>query len=134
MEQVYSAERIATYFLGARMKRIALIVALSLMLSAGVCRGQAVDSQEISGAVTDSTGAVVPSATVTVTNTATGFTRVAQTNADGNYVALDLPIGIYNVSTSVPGFKKAIVEQIHVDVGANRVLISSSRSVPRPRR
>ena len=99
------------------MKRIALIVALSLGLSAGVCRGQAVDSQEISGAVTDSTGAVVPNATVTVTNTATGFTRAAQTNADGNYVALDLPIGIYNVSTSVPGFKKAVVEQIHVDVG-----------------
>ncbi len=99
------------------MKRIAFVVALSLALSAGVCRGQAVDSQEISGAVTDSTGAVVPNATVTVTNTATGFTRVAQTNADGNYVALDLPIGIYNVSTSVPGFKKEVVEQIHVDVG-----------------
>jgi hypothetical protein len=51
-------------------------------------------------------------------NAATGFTRVAQTNADGNYVALDLPIGIYDVSTSVPGFKKEVVEQIHVDVGS----------------
>ena len=99
------------------MKYIAFIVTLGLALSAGICRGQAVDSQQISGTVTDSTGAVVPNATVTVTNTATGFTRAAQTNADGNYVALDLPIGIYSVSTSVPGFKKTVVEQIHVDVG-----------------
>jgi hypothetical protein len=99
------------------MKRIALIIALSVGLSAGVCQAQAVDSQQISGSVTDSTGAVVANATVIVTNTATGFTRTAQTNADGNYVALDLPIGIYDVSVSVPGFKKEVVQQIHVDVG-----------------
>ena len=65
-------------FWGARMKRIALMVALSIALGAGVCRGQAVDSQEISGAVTDSTGAVVPNATVTVTNTATRVKPVAE--------------------------------------------------------
>jgi hypothetical protein len=99
------------------MKRIALLITLSLALSAGVCRGQAVDSQQISGTVTDPTGAVVPNATVTVTDTGTGFTRVVQTNADGNYVALDLPIGIYNVSTTAPGFRRVTVEQIHVDVG-----------------
>jgi hypothetical protein len=99
------------------MKRIAMTFALSLGLSAGLCHAQAVDSQEISGSVTDSTGAVIANATVTVTNTATGFTRAAQTNADGNYVALDLPIGIYDVSASVSGFKKEVVEQIHVDVG-----------------
>jgi hypothetical protein len=99
------------------MIRTLLIVALSLGLSAGIGHAQAVDSQQISGTVADSTGAVVANATVTVTNTATGFSRAAQTNADGNYVALDLPIGIYDVSVSVPGFKKEVVEQIHVDVG-----------------
>lgn len=55
--------------------------------------------------------------TVTVTNVGTGLTRVVTSNSDGNYIALDLPIGIYTVSATVPGFKKVVVQEIHVDVG-----------------
>ncbi|MDQ3134652.1 MAG: carboxypeptidase-like regulatory domain-containing protein, partial [Acidobacteriota bacterium] len=61
----------------------------------------------ISGTVTDASGAVVPGATVTVTNEATQQTRVVVTDADGFYVATSLPVGTYRVIVEVPGFKKS---------------------------
>ncbi|GGA59307.1 hypothetical protein GCM10011507_08380 [Edaphobacter acidisoli] len=57
------------------------------------------------GTVTDSTGAVVPNATVTVTQTDTNFTRTVTTKADGTFRDEFLPIGPYRVSVSAPGFK-----------------------------
>ena len=51
----------------------------------------------ISGTVKDATGAVVPAATVTVTNTATNLTRTAMTDEDGFYTVTNLPVGTYTV-------------------------------------
>lgn len=61
---------------------------------------------DITGDVTDATGAVVPSATVTVKNLGTGFTRSATTTNSGSYRVTDLPIGTYAVTVSATGFKK----------------------------
>ena len=61
----------------------------------------------ISGTVTDASGAVVPGATVTVTNEATQQTRAVVTDEDGFYVATSLPVGTYRVIVEVPGFKKS---------------------------
>ncbi len=58
------------------------------------------------GTVTDPSGAVVPTATVTITNTATNVTRTIQTNSTGNYSAPELPIGPYAVTAECPGFKR----------------------------
>lgn len=90
---------------------------LFFTLATAVAFGQAVDSQQISGTVTDSSGAVVADASVTVTNAGTGLTRAAKTNTDGNYIVLDLPIGSYSVTAAVSGFKTAIIHDIHVEVG-----------------
>jgi len=79
--------------------------------------GQTVDSQQISGTVTDASGAVIPNATVTVLNIATGLKKTATTNAEGNYIVLDIPIGDYTIDTSVPGFKATELRGIRVDVG-----------------
>src|SRR5947207_10393333 len=62
----------------------------------------------ISGTVKDATGAVVPSATVTVTNTATNLTRTATTDEDGFYTVTNLPVGTYTVLAEQKGFKKAV--------------------------
>ena len=67
-----------------------LILAVLFSFTAAFLQGQTSTAGLITGVVTDSTGAVIPNATVTVTNTATGFTRVAQTNADGNYDAIPI--------------------------------------------
>jgi len=59
----------------------------------------------IYGTVSDSTGAVIPGATVTLTQTATNFTRVSTTKGDGTYREEFLPVGPYKISVSAKGFK-----------------------------
>jgi len=59
----------------------------------------------IYGTVSDSTGAVIPGATVTLTQTATNFTRVSTTKGDGTYREEFLPVGPYKISVSATGFK-----------------------------
>ena len=62
----------------------------------------------ISGTVTDSTGAVVPNASITVTDPATNFSRTVTTDENGFYTATNLPVGTYSVSAEVENFKKAL--------------------------
>src|ERR1700730_14689933 len=64
-------------------------------------------SGRISGTVTDSTGAVIPNAAVTVTNGATNLVRTAVTDDGGYYTVTNLPVGTYSVTVERTGFKKA---------------------------
>jgi outer membrane receptor protein involved in Fe transport len=59
----------------------------------------------LAGTITDSSGAAIPGATITLTQTDTNFTRVSTTKADGTYHEEFLPIGPYKISVSAPGFK-----------------------------
>ncbi|MBB5055964.1 hypothetical protein HDF16_000633 [Granulicella aggregans] len=83
--------------------------ALCLLLLAASCLlpnlagAQTVDGA-VTGQVTDASGAAIPGATVTVTNTATGVSTPVQTNKDGIYSARFLPIGQYKISTTATGF------------------------------
>ena len=95
-----------------------LLVALFLVFSfISVACGQAVDSQQITGIVTDATGAAIAQAEVTVTNEATRISHTGHSNSDGNYIVLNLPVGVYTVTTVAPGFKKSILSGVNVDVG-----------------
>jgi Carboxypeptidase regulatory-like domain len=76
----------------------------------------------IVGTVTDSSGAVVPNATITITNTDTGLTRSLPSNGDGQYVAPGLHIGHYDLHATASGFKIAEQKGIVLDV-ANRTRI-----------
>lgn len=91
--------------------RLALSI-LALILSAGpalngVLHAQA-QSGTIVGTVTDQAGAVIPEARVTLVNEATRFTRVAVTNASGQYVAYSIPTGAYTISVEQSGFQKLV--------------------------
>lgn len=78
--------------------------ALMLLAAAsGTLHAQAVGV--IRGTVSDVSGAVVPGATVTATDTGTALTRTAATNQDGIFVFPDMPIGVYTIDISKPGFK-----------------------------
>ena len=77
---------------------------LALLLAATLTFAQA-PTGIITGAVTDESGAVVPNATVTVTNKATGFTRVTTTNAEGLFSAPALTAGDYEVRVEMQGFR-----------------------------
>jgi hypothetical protein len=58
------------------------------------------------GTVTDSSGAVVPNAKITITETQTAVNHTAQTNDSGNYIVPNLPPGVYAVVVEATGFKK----------------------------
>jgi len=64
---------------------------------------------DISGEVSDSTGALLPKVTVTAVNTGTNFSRSATTSDTGGYRIPNLPIGQYKISATAEGFKTSIV-------------------------
>jgi hypothetical protein len=82
-----------------------LAVMLIVLASAGLAYSQAVNATLL-GTVTDSTGAVVPSAKVTITETQTGVVHATQANESGNWIVPNLPPGIYAASIEAAGFKK----------------------------
>jgi protocatechuate 3,4-dioxygenase beta subunit len=70
----------------------------------------------ILGAVTDTTGAVMPGVTVTLTNAGTGLVRVVVTDSNGEYTAPSLPTGRYIVKAELPGFKTVNVPDADLGV------------------
>ncbi len=93
-----------------------LAVALFLMLLAPVLRGQTASTGAIKGTVTDSSGAVVPNATIEATNNGTGTARTVTTEADGSYIIGLLPLGTYSLKIQASGFKPEEVPSVTVNV------------------
>ena len=89
------------------MRRAVLYVVSALLLPA-VLAAQAVTGT-ILGVITDSSGAVMPGATVTLTNTGTGQVRAITTDANGEYTAPSLPTGKYAVKAELSCFKTVTV-------------------------
>ena len=83
---------------------------------------QSTNNQQISGVVSDSSGASVSQATVTAVSTGTNLSRAATSNGSGNYLIANLPIGTYEITSSAPGFKKATISKVVLQVGASLTL------------
>jgi hypothetical protein len=66
----------------------------------------------IRGTVTDANGAVIPNASVKITDKATSLSRDLTTNGEGNYEAAALKPGTYEVMVIATGFKKTVVETV----------------------
>jgi carboxypeptidase family protein len=96
------------------MKRAAFVLATILFVSFVAC---AQDTATIVGSVTDSTGGVIPSAKVTVSNPLKGYTRDLVTNSAGEYTAAKIPIGDYVVTGEAKGFQKLVRSGITLDAG-----------------
>jgi len=94
--------------------RLALLLATLFVLFAIPALAQ---EATIVGTVTDPSGAAVPNAAITITNTDTGVTRDLPTNGDGQYVAPDLHIGRYIVRAKATGFKAAEQKDLVLAVG-----------------
>src|SRR6266700_7808189 len=88
-----------------RFLRISLYFTIFVMLS-GKLFAQAGATGTILGTVTDSSGAIVPDAKVTVTNTATNAEFRTTTSSAGDYNAPDLNPGPYKVTVQAAGFQK----------------------------
>lgn len=78
-----------------------------------------VDEGSVTGVVQDSTGAVVPNATVTLLNTDVGLSLVTTTNGSGVYTFTPVRIGHYSVSASAAGFSTTTQQNLQVAVSQN---------------
>jgi len=94
---------------------ILLLAALLIAVPAAWSQG---NQGSIEGSVVDSSGAGVPDATLTATNTATGISFKTTTGADGLFAFPVLPVGTYSVDVEHPGFTKLTRKDIRVTVGA----------------
>jgi hypothetical protein len=102
-------ERSASYVL-----RVVLV--LSALLIPALAVGQ-VPTGTISGVVEDGSGAVIPNASVTIRNKATGLERKITTAADGLFSATALQAGDYEVVTQVNGFR-TLIREVNVTTGS----------------
>ena len=105
------------------MKRLFLSISLlSFILgSASIAPAQSTTGQ-ISGQITDTTGAAIPGAKLTVTNVATGIVHASETDGAGNYRVGELKPGSYKLLVEETGFSSVLEQHIVVDVGQGLVL------------
>jgi len=91
------------------------IFALWALFSISLAYSQAVNGSLV-GTITDSSGAAIPKAKVTIAETNTGVSRSANTNDTGNYTFSDLPPGTYEVTAEQVGFRRALRPGVNVVV------------------
>ena len=97
----------------------ALVLLLPLALAAQEFRGT------ITGTVTDTTGAQIAAAKVTVTEINTNTKTQTVSDASGHYTAPFLLPGDYDIAVTAPGFKEAVRKGIHVGAGDHTVIDAS---------
>src|SRR6476660_5720157 len=113
-------------------KTSSFVVALFLLLSCALLYAQGGAVGTILGTVTDSSGAVVADADVTVTNVATNGAHSTKTTGSGDYTVPFLTPGLYQVTVEAKGFQKGVVDKITLVVAqqarANVTLKAGSTS------
>ncbi len=95
---------------------------LSIALLASVCLCTDVWAQgtaEISGRVTDATGALLPGVEISTTQTDTGVSRIVVTNETGSYILPNLPLGPHQLTATLPGFQTFVQSGIVLQVGSS---------------
>jgi hypothetical protein len=95
---------------------------LGIVFLVQAARAQSGTSSAISGTVTDSSGALIPHATVTATETSTKAIRAGQTDAGGHYLFSQVNPGTYQISIKVSGFAPESSAPTPVQVGRNVAL------------
>jgi len=86
------------------LRRLLFVFLAGLTLQTSLASAQS-DNSSITGTITDSSGAVVPHATVTITNEATGQVRSVTSNDTGFYASTNLPPGDYTINATAQGFQ-----------------------------
>ncbi len=102
--------------------RVARLAKLTLLLLAATCCSGQLAAQDIAGSlggtVFDASGGIVSGAKVAATHTETGLTRSTLTDAKGEYVLVELPVGSYRLEVQAKGFR--IYEQQGITLNVNQ--------------
>src|SRR5437660_6737982 len=118
------------------------VALLAALLALAAPLGAQTSSGETNGTVTDSSGGVLPGASVTLTNQGTGISSTTVTNASGNFVFVNVQPGTYVLKVELQGFKTAqtplfelgvnqtITRRIALSVGAVSENVTVSATSP----
>jgi len=119
----------------------ALIASVVLLFASSSLSAQTATGQ-VNGNITDSTGAVVGGASITITNQGTKITSKTTSNASGNFLFINLHPGVYSLEVTMQGFKKAevplfelavnqtISQPVMLSVGATTETIEVTATAP----
>jgi outer membrane receptor protein involved in Fe transport len=100
------------------LRSFALLFAFAVLTLPGpALLAQNTATAQLIGTVRDPQGAVIPGATVTITDASKGFSRSDTTDGAGNYQLLLLPPGTYSLSVKAPGFNQSLQQNITLTVG-----------------
>jgi hypothetical protein len=106
-----------------KQSRLLSILLLSTIIVFGVSGSWAQSGRgTLTGAVTDTNGAIIPNVAINLTEASTGSNYKTKTNDQGFFNFPELPPGLYNVSISAPGFKQYTQDGINVTVGGTASL------------
>ncbi len=103
----------------ASLRKASLLCCAALFLFSAIASAQIAGTGNIQGTVMDATGAVIPNATVTLTNEATQVKQTSKTSSAGIYLFPGVSIGRYDLSAEAPGFKSYVQKGIVLEVGSN---------------
>jgi hypothetical protein len=116
------------------MKTLCGLLILFLVITVmGTGQAISVNGGSIQGTITDSTGAIVPDATIFVLGKDTNSSKTLKSDSSGFNSLGPFTPGPYTVTVNAAGFEKLTVKTV-VHTGRRLMEISSSRSAPRPRR
>src|SRR5881296_2727623 len=123
--------------------RFVTVTAIVVLIALGTCLSFAQTSTAtILGVVRDASGALIPGVSITVKHTESGLTRTAISSERGAYSMPLLPVGAYEITTTMPGFKQAVrtginlvvgqeaVVDLTLEVGANAETVTVSEEAP----
>ncbi|HLV95263.1 MAG TPA: carboxypeptidase-like regulatory domain-containing protein [Candidatus Acidoferrales bacterium] len=96
---------------------VILLTAALLFLVPGLARGQARTEGQLSGTVVDPSDATIPEATLTITETSTGFATTVTASSSGAYVFPDLQPGTYTLTASAKGFASGTYHGVVIYAG-----------------
>src|SRR5215470_2095955 len=98
------------------------IVALIALPTCLVFAQTSAATATILGVVKDTSGELIPGVSITIKHTETGLTRTAISSESGDYTVPLLPVGAYELTTAMPGFKQQVRSGINLVVGQQAVI------------
>ncbi len=103
----------------SRIPGLPVFIAAVFLAASGLAQ---VDLSGLSGTVLDSAGRSLPGAHIVAVQSATGLRREAVSSESGSYTIPDLPIGVYRVTCTAPGFGESVFDSVEQTVGRTRTL------------
>src|SRR5215471_4622224 len=104
-----------------RAKQLGWTLLFAVSLFGGIAVAQ-VTTGTVIGTVKDSGGAVLPGVSIKLTNTDTGVARTVTADEFGRYNAPQLPLGAYEITAELPGFRMAVRRGVTLTIGREAVV------------